>query len=101
MGCTDDEACLHAEITPATLYNYQNANPEFLEQQEYWKNNPEVGGSSPPIDTKLFSKMLRCFIEIKYLNIFYFSSTRTMARPRGCGSRGSPALKEIKFKIKN
>jgi len=48
----------------------------------------------------LFSKMLRCFIEIKYLNIFYFSSTRTMARPRGCGSRGSPALKEIKFQTK-
>lgn len=33
MGCTDDEACLHTEITPATLYNYQNVNPEFLEQK--------------------------------------------------------------------
>lgn len=40
MGCTDDEACLYAEIAPATLYNYQNTNPEFLEQKEYWKNNP-------------------------------------------------------------
>lgn len=40
MWCTDDEACLYAEIAPATLYNYQNANPDFLEQKEHWKNNP-------------------------------------------------------------
>ena len=63
MDCTDDEACLYAEIAPATLYNYQNANPEFLDQKEHWKNNPEVGGSSPPIDTRKNQKTpRRCFL---------------------------------------
>lgn len=40
MGCTDDEACLYAEIEPRTLYNYQNDNPEFIQEKEHWKNNP-------------------------------------------------------------
>lgn len=40
MGCTDVEACLFADISPATLYNYQVANPEYLEQKQAWKENP-------------------------------------------------------------
>lgn len=39
-GCTDAEACLHAGIGAATLYNYQNANPEYVEQKAAWKENP-------------------------------------------------------------
>lgn len=40
MGCTDDEACLYAEIEPRTLYNFQSENPEFIQEKEHWKNNP-------------------------------------------------------------
>ena len=40
MGCSDREACLFAGIVPTTLYNYQEANPEFVEQKETWKDNP-------------------------------------------------------------
>ena len=40
MGCTDSEACLHANIVPSTLHEYQNANPEFIEQKETCRHNP-------------------------------------------------------------
>lgn len=40
MGCTDDEACLYAEIEPRTFYNFQKWNEEFIQQKEHWKNNP-------------------------------------------------------------
>ena len=40
LGCTDLEACFSAGISKSTLYNYQNENPEFLEQKELFKENP-------------------------------------------------------------
>lgn len=40
MGASDREACAYARIDPATLYRYQNKNPEFCEQKEEWKQNP-------------------------------------------------------------
>lgn len=39
-GCTDIEACLWADISPATLYNYQEKNPEFLERKDSLKETP-------------------------------------------------------------
>lgn len=42
MGCTDREACLFADIHPATLYRYQEENPEFCDEKELWKENPFV-----------------------------------------------------------
>lgn len=40
MGCTDLEACLHADISKQTLYNYQRANPEFVDRKDKLKQNP-------------------------------------------------------------
>ena len=40
MGCSDQEACLNADINPDTLYEYQKKNPEFTEQKEAYKSNP-------------------------------------------------------------
>lgn len=40
MGCTDEEACLYAEINPDTLYSYQKRNPKYAEQKEHWKQKP-------------------------------------------------------------
>lgn len=39
-GCTDNEACLWADIAPATLYKYQEKNPEFAERKEQLKQTP-------------------------------------------------------------
>ena len=39
-GCTDNEACAHADIHPSTLYDYCTANPKFSERKETLKNMP-------------------------------------------------------------
>ncbi len=40
LGCTDEEACLVADISRATLYNYQKDHPEFIERKEELKERP-------------------------------------------------------------
>lgn len=40
LGCTDSEACLMADISPATLYSWQNTYPEFLERKNALKETP-------------------------------------------------------------
>lgn len=37
LDCSDEEACLHAGISPSTLYNYQNEHKEFLERKNLLK----------------------------------------------------------------
>lgn len=39
-GCSDTEACLWADIAPATLYKYQDKNPEFTERKASLKEKP-------------------------------------------------------------
>lgn len=39
-GCTDREACLHAEIDEATLYRYQEDHPEYASRKKAWKERP-------------------------------------------------------------
>jgi hypothetical protein len=38
-GCSDLEACLIANISKSTLYNYQKENPDFVERKEILKNS--------------------------------------------------------------
>ena len=40
LGCDDVEACALAGISPATLYNHQKNNAEFLEWKTALKQNP-------------------------------------------------------------
>ena len=40
LGGTDKEACLYANISHQTLYNYQDKNPEFVERKEALKETP-------------------------------------------------------------
>jgi len=40
MDCTDGEACLNADISTSTLYNYQNENPKFVDRKRLLKNTP-------------------------------------------------------------
>ena len=39
-GATDDEACLHADISTAALYRYEKANPKFRERKQRLKLKP-------------------------------------------------------------
>ena len=40
MDCTDEEACSHANIGRRTLYDYQEKNPDFIEEKEKLKQKP-------------------------------------------------------------
>lgn len=40
MGGTDLEACLHADISHQTLYDYQERNPRFVERKNSLKQTP-------------------------------------------------------------
>lgn len=40
FGCTDEQACLYAEISPDALYKYQRENPEYIKKKELFKENP-------------------------------------------------------------
>ena len=42
IGLNDVKACAYAEICVATLHNYQNENPEFLEEKERLKLRPDL-----------------------------------------------------------
>lgn len=37
LGCSDLEACIHADIAKSTLYDYQGRHPEFAERKEMLK----------------------------------------------------------------
>ena len=37
LGCSDVEACLMADISKSTLYNYQEKHPEFVDRKEQLK----------------------------------------------------------------
>lgn len=39
---TDEEACIYANISPKTLYNYWEKFPEFLQQKEILKKKPNL-----------------------------------------------------------
>lgn len=51
MGCTDKEACLYANISTTTLYNYQEKVPEFLGRKEELKENPVLKAKSTVFDS--------------------------------------------------
>ncbi len=40
LGCSDLEACFHADISKSCLYEYQKRHPEFVERKERLKANP-------------------------------------------------------------
>lgn len=40
IGCTDIEACLYADISRTTLYEYIQRNPEFADRKEELKQKP-------------------------------------------------------------
>jgi len=39
-GCTDSEACCHADISMSTLYDYCSKNEKFSDRKELLKNQP-------------------------------------------------------------
>lgn len=42
QGLSDREACLIADISPSTLYDYCTENPDFAERKELLKDKPKI-----------------------------------------------------------
>ena len=40
IGCTDTEACLYADVSRQTLYNYEKKNPGFIDRKNALKETP-------------------------------------------------------------
>ena len=65
MDCTDTEACLYADISPATLYNYQKEHPEFLERKNLLKEKPFLKARKTIIDNLDKPEMALKYMERK------------------------------------
>lgn len=50
MGCSDLEACLVADISKSTLYDYQVLHPEFVERKEKLKETPVLKARQTILD---------------------------------------------------
>ena len=74
-GATDIEACLVADIAPATLYKYQEKNPEFTERKASLKEMPVYQAREAVIKSfKRDPKLALAYLERKRKDEF---STRT------------------------
>jgi hypothetical protein len=75
LGATDVEACLVADIAPATLYKYQERNPEFSERKASLKEMPVYQAREAVIKAfKRDPKLAMQYLERKRKDEF---STRT------------------------
>jgi len=64
-GAPDDEACVYADISPSTLYNYQKQHPEFLERKRLLKNRPILKARQTVVDNLGDPKVAQWFLEHK------------------------------------
>ena len=65
IGCTDEEACIYADISPASLYNYQKAHPEYLEQKVAWRKNPIIKAKNTIFNNLTSPETARWYLERK------------------------------------
>lgn len=65
LGCSDEEACLQAEISPSTLYNYQQKNDDFLEEKRALKMQPLLKARKTVVDSLDDPDMARWYLERK------------------------------------
>lgn len=71
LGCTDEEACIYANIGMSTLYDYQKRNPTFTDRKRLLKHKPvlkarkAVDNALTSDDEKERSVMARWYLEHK------------------------------------
>jgi len=77
IGATDEEACTSAEISTTTLYNYQIAHPEFLEEKTSRKEKPILRARQVVVDSLEDPKNAQWFLERKKKDEFSLRSEVT------------------------
>lgn len=65
IGCTDEEACAYAKIGKTTLYNYQQDNPEFVEEKEELKKEPILKAKHTVVKSLDEAKNAQWYLERK------------------------------------
>ena len=94
LGCSDVEACLFADITKQTLYNYQDKNPEFVDRKAMLKENPVLLARTTVVrDLKNDSDLALKFLERKCKNEF---STKTVQDQNHGIQEGNPIEEVLK-----
>lgn len=79
IGGTDKEACAYANIGMQTLYNYQIANPEFVDRKEALKEKPFIKARKTIIDSLNDPHHAQWFMERKRKHEFAQRSELTGA----------------------
>lgn len=79
IGGTDNEACFYADIGKTTLYNYQQAHPEFVERKEALKQRPVLKARQTIIKGLDNDDNARWFLERKMKSEFASRSEVTGA----------------------
>ena len=71
LDCTDEEACLYADIAPSSLYSYQEAHQEFLERKRLLHQKPVLAARQCLIrGIKNDSRLALMYLERKKRNEF-------------------------------
>jgi hypothetical protein len=70
LGCTDLEACLYADIAKSTFYDYQIANPEFVERKEKLKETPMLKARGTVVRSLNQTQPAQWYLERKRKNEF-------------------------------
>lgn len=92
IGGSDEEACFYADIGKSTLYNYQNAHPDFVERKEALKNRPILKARQTVVKSLDQPDMAFRYLERKRKDEFSSRSEVT-------GADGQPLIPERKEEI--
>ncbi len=65
IGCTDEEACIYADIKPDNLYEYCRKNPEFSKRKEQLKRKPILKAKNTIISNLDDPKIAQWYLERK------------------------------------
>lgn len=87
IGGTDEEACFYAGIGKSSLYNYQNAHPDFLERKEALKNKPILKARQTVVNALSETQHAQWYLQRKAKKEFSERTEHT-------GENGSPLIPE-------
>lgn len=79
IGCSDTEACSYADISPRTLYKYQEDEPEFIQRKEQLKEKPILKAKNTIVKALSEPEHAKWYLERKRKNEFAQRSEHTGA----------------------
>jgi len=96
INATDVEACFQAGIAPATLYNYQTANPEFVERKKGLKSQVSMHAKKNVADSIKKGNVRDSWEQLKTVNKKEYS---TQINNQALDGDGDPTDNFIEVRI--